>query len=229
MKNSDIEKKFLELLKKQMKTKNEILELENTRLKLERILNDDEKPLIEDLLKAGINVKSVWDLVNTKESYPNAILILIEHLKKDYHEKNKEGIVRALAVKEAIGAANSVLIAEYNRIPKNKMSLRWAIGNTIYAIMTEKDVDPILSIVHDKTNGMSRDMFVAALGKVKSKKAEGSLISLLDDEEVTLPALGALCRMKSKKAENKISMLIKHPNVLIRKEAQKAFKKISQQ
>lgn len=202
-------------------------EKEQVGIVLEAAYAEDEKPLVEDLKKAGLNITSSWDLVNTKSSYKPAIPILLEHLSKPYHLKNKEGIVRALAVKEAIGKASPILIAEYNRTPKDKTLLRWAIGNTIYTTITENDVESILSIVQEKTNGMSRQMFVAALGKVKSEKAENVLINLLDDEEVTLHALEALGRMKSSKAKEKIAMLTNHPKALIRKEALKALKKVS--
>lgn len=202
-------------------------EKEQVRIVLEAAYAEDEKPLVEDLKKAGLNITSSWDLVNTTSSYKPAIPILLEHLSKPYHLKNKEGIVRALAVKEAIGKAGPVLIAEYNRTLKDNTLLRWAIGNTIYTTITENDVESILSIVQDKTNGMSRQMFVAALGKVESEKAENVLINLLDDEEITPHALEALGRMKSSKAREKITMLTNHPKALIRKEALKALKKVS--
>ena len=180
-----------------------------------------------ELSKVGISIDDIYDLVNTNKPYPTAIPILLNLLEKGIdHIGTKEGVIRALAVKEAIGKASSILIAEYNRTPKDKMLLRWAIGNTIYTTITEDDVESILLIVQDKTNGMSRQMFVAALGKTTSKRAENVLINLLDDEEVTPQALEALGMMKSKKAKDKISMLTNHPKTLIKKEALKALKKI---
>ncbi|SFI85097.1 hypothetical protein SAMN04487893_101367 [Myroides guanonis] len=107
------------------------------------------------------------------------------------------------------------------------MLLRWAIGNTIYITITEDDVEQILHIIQDKENGMSRQMFVAALGKTTSGKAEDVLIKLLDDDEVVVQALEALCRMKSKKSIEKILTLINHPKALVKKEAQKVLKKLS--
>lgn len=106
------------------------------------------------------------------------------------------------------------------------MYLRWVIGNTVFVTFTEDNVESILPIVQDKTNGMSRDGFVEALGKSKSVKVENVLIELLDDEEVLPAVLRALSRMKTKKAKEKIAMLTNHPNVVIRKEAQKALKRI---
>jgi len=181
-----------------------------------------------ELAKAGISVNDIYDLVNTDKPYPTAVPVLLNLLQEGIgHISIKEGIVRALAVKEAIGKASPVLIAEYNRTPKDKTLLRWAIGNTICTTITEDDVENILPIVLDKTNGTSRQMFVAALGKVKSEKAEDVLVNLLDDEEVTLHALEALGRMKSRKAREKVTMLTSHSKALIRKEALKTLKKLS--
>lgn len=158
-------------------------EKEQVRIALEAAYAEDEKPLVEDLKKAGLNITSSWDLVNTKSSYKQAIPILLEHLPKPYHLKNKEGIVRALAVKEAIGKASPILIAEYNRTPEDKMFFRWAIGNTIYTTIKEGDVESILPIVLDRTNGTSRQMFVAALGKIKADNVKAVLFRLVNDDD----------------------------------------------
>jgi HEAT repeat protein len=223
---NELDKKFTDLVRKPNKSKQDIVEKEGVRLALEKELNKEELDLVKELNLIGQNINSVWDLVNSKQSYQDAIPILLAYVTKDFHDRNREGIVRALAVKEAIGKASPVLLDEYNKIPKDKMLLRWSIGNTIYTTVSESDVERILLIVQDKENGMSRQMFVAALGKVKSEKVEDVLIKLLDDDEVAAHALEALVRMKSKKAREKILTLISHPNTLIKKEAQKALKKI---
>lgn len=181
-----------------------------------------------ELAKVGITVNDIYDLVNTDKPYPSAVPVLLDLLQEGIeHIGIKEGIIRALAVKEAIGKASPVLLDEYYKIPKDKTLLRWTIGNTIYITITEDDVERILPIVQDKENGMSRQMFVAALGKVTSGNTEDVLIKLLDDDEVAAQALEALGRMKSKKAREKILTLTSHPKALIKKEAQKALKKLS--
>ncbi|WHT38271.1 HEAT repeat domain-containing protein [Myroides sp. mNGS23_01] len=157
-----------------------------------------------ELEKVGISINDIYDLVNTNESYPTAVPVLLNLLETGIDDMGtKEGVVRALAVKEAIGKASPILIAEYNRVPKDKMLLRWAIGNTIYTTITKDDVESILPIVQNKTNGISRQMFVAALGKVKIENVENVLINLLDDDDVIAHALEALGRMKSKKQKIK--------------------------
>lgn len=177
-----LEKKIGELLRKPNKTQEaEIAEKEKIRLKLELAFEEDEKPLVDDLRSVGVKVFSVWDLVNTSKSYVTAIPVLIKHLRKQYYSKNKEGIVRALAVKEAIGVACETLITEYHAVPKEEHFLRWAFGNTMAVIITRDYIDEVIKIVLDQTNGDSRQMFVTALSKFRSSKVDRALQMLLTD------------------------------------------------
>jgi hypothetical protein len=223
---SEAELKFIELLKKSSLSIQERNEMDSARKLFVEELKLEIKELSNELKEVGSKYTDPWDMVNTRDSYPEAIDILIKHVSKGYHDKNREGIFRSLTVKEAKGKANDTLIEEYNKISKEKDNLRWVIGNAIYIIVTPKDIEAILSIVENKNNGMSRDMFVLALGKIKSEKAENVLIKLLDDEEISLYALRALRRMESKKAKEKILFLSNSPKEAIKKEAQKALTKI---
>lgn len=225
---SKAEEKFVRLLNKFPKTKEDMVEKEKARLEFEKELDEQEKDLIADLKAVGIEVKCVWDLVNTKESYWAAIPVLLEHLSKPYHHRIKEGIIRALGVKDAKGKATPLLIAEYHKIPIKKMDMRWAVGNTVYTTITKADVESILPIVRDKENGFSREPFIVALGKIKSSVAEDVLIELLTDKEVAAYAVNALGKMKSKKALEKIGQLLESPqsSQMIKNEAIKAIRKI---
>jgi hypothetical protein len=190
---------FMAELQRDQKYQEMIYEKEKKRKELELQLSIDEKKLIDELISVGVTVSSVWDLVNTKESYPAAIPVLIKHLSKNYHYKNKEGIVRALSVREAIGKATPVLIEEYNRTPKELTSYRWAIGNSVFTTITSSDVEDVLRIVRDKSNGESRHMFILALNKVRSEKVDQVLRDLLNDKEVSTYAAEALSKLKAKK------------------------------
>lgn len=218
-----------ELSRKKIKTLEEVEKQQEMSIQLQRLLDEEIAPLIIELNMIGLEVNSIWDLVNSKKGYLEAIPILLEHLTRDYSEKNKEGIVRSLAVKEAIGKIIPTLLNEYNKSDISATSLRWAIGNTIYTTITKNDEDQILSliqIVKNKANGKSRQMFIMALGKTKSPIVEDVLINLLDDEEVIPYALDALGRIKSIKSKEKVSTLLKHKNELVRKEAKKTLMKI---
>ena len=183
--------------------------------------------IIEALKRVGIAIDDIYDLVNTNKAYPEAIPVLMQLLKEGVtNVGNREGIIRALAVPEARGKVGSLLIEEFYKIPSENMLLRWTVGNTMEVVICDEDIDEVVKIVTDKSNGMSRQMFALALGKVPSEKSENALIQVLDDDEIAPHALEALGKLKSKKARDKILELTSHSKSLIKKEAKKALKKI---
>lgn len=188
---------------------------------------NDINVLKRELLRVGIEVNDIYELVNSKESYPSAIPVLANLLRERIEPITlREGVIRALAVKEAAGKLGKLLFDEYNKTSNDLMNLKWAIGNTIYETASIDDEDEILRIVANKTNGISRQMFVLLLGKIKSQKSENTLIDLLQDDEVAPHAILALSKLKSERAKEKIIGLLNHPNSLIQKEAAKALKKL---
>ena len=188
---------------------------------------EEEIKIIETLKRVGIIVNDLYDLVNTSKSYTEAIPILIKFLKNGVkNDDTKEAIIRALAIPEAKGKVGSLLIDEYNQISKDKRLLRWAIGNTMTVTITDIDVDGVIKIIKDKSNGMSREMFVLSLGQIKAPKCEDALIEALDDDEIAAHALEAVRKLKVKKAKNKVLELTNHSNRRINKEALKTLKKI---
>ena len=87
------------------------------------VLRQDQAPLLEDLRAAGFDVKSVWELFNRQEpwrtdvpipAYQEAIPILSKHLDRRYHFTVREGIVRALTVREGRVAFDR-LVDEFRR------------------------------------------------------------------------------------------------------------------
>jgi hypothetical protein len=110
------------------------------------MLQKDEEPLVAALTAAGWpenvrqcgETRSVWDLVNTAEPYPHLLNLLADHVQRPYHKRTREGIARALAVREARGTAiprvlMNVLKQETdpNHGPN---SFRWALIHTLVLI-----------------------------------------------------------------------------------------------
>ena len=183
-----MERRWVELFDKRPRTPSENEEKERIRDELTNAVRLQAKLLFNELAEVGIRIESVWDLVNTSASYPEAIPILIKHLSKPYYYRNKEGIVRALAVKEAKGIANKAVMEEYRRLPKEDPNqpwifhYRWAFGNTMSVIVTKDDLSDLIEIVLDKRNGESRTGFIAALAKIKSPKVIEVLHKLENDK-----------------------------------------------
>lgn len=177
----DLDRRFGEYVRKSPKTSAEITEMESLRKALEQAIRKQEKPLTDDLESVGIRAE-VWDLVNTPRSYPEAIPILIDHLQRAYSRDIKEGIVRALAVKEAKGLVNKIVMREYQKVPKDDDAFRWAFGNTMTVIATENDLGDLTEIVLDESNGDSRRSFIEALTKLKSPRVVEVLEHLVNDK-----------------------------------------------
>jgi hypothetical protein len=200
--NQSSKAKLVDLEFERIRKENEKRDLERARKAA--MLRIEQQPIIADLLKAGIQVECISDLVNTSEKYEEAIPVLIEHLSKPYHINIKEDITRALAVKEAKGVACKVIIDEYKKAPKEKppyynreFYYRWAFGNTMQVIATEDYADEIIEIVMDPSNGPSRDMFVRSLGKMRLIRVKEALEKLREDED-------KIIRDEAQKALNKI-------------------------
>ena len=67
------------------------------------VLRAAEQPIVAALRRAGAQIDSVWDLVNTAEPYPVALPVLIAHLERGgYPDRVMESLGRALAVKPAV-------------------------------------------------------------------------------------------------------------------------------
>lgn len=111
--NTYWEDKFISLLNKNPKTSLEVEEMEYAREQFEIELRKETEKLLEEIKSKGLIITTIWDLVNTKKSYTEAIDPLTKHLLLPYHHRNKEGIIRALGVKESGVATLRALLVQY--------------------------------------------------------------------------------------------------------------------
>lgn len=192
-----------------------------------------ESALIVERLKAdaGITVTSVYDLVNSPEDYPHAVPTLLELLPIITDRRLKEGIVRALTVKEATSSlAASALVDEFKRLPHDREweLVKWAIGNALAVVATDDVLDDLAALVEDKHHGKSREMLVVSLGNMRDgrQRAIDVLQRLLADDEVAGHAIIALGNLCAAEARGSIERFRENPKPWVRKEADKALKKI---
>lgn len=126
----------------------------------------EEEPIIRDLAAVGHEVGSVYDLVNTATSYPAAIPVLLDHLPRPYHPRIRQGIARALTVKEARGLAGEVLLRELRRSDEDH-DTRWTLANALTVAAERKDAggiralldDPKYGDVHERLGQAIRNLF----------------------------------------------------------------------
>lgn len=106
----------------------------------------DEEPLVEDLNNLGLNVSSVWDLVNNKPhpylennfigDYSIAYPTLVKHLDYDHLPKTKEGIIRALTEKQAKSYAVEKIMDLFYK--ESDVNLKWVMANALRTLMSWK-------------------------------------------------------------------------------------------
>jgi hypothetical protein len=120
--NTYWEDRFISLLNKNPKTSLEVEEMEYAREQFEIELTKETEKLLDEIKSKGLTITKIWDLVNTKKSYPEAIESLTNHLSYPYHHKNKEGIIRALGVKGAGIKTISALLVEYPKCSNKYIS-----------------------------------------------------------------------------------------------------------
>jgi len=122
----------------------------------------EEAPLREELHALGYPVKWVWDFVNTARSYPDAIPVLIDHLRRPYSDAVREGIARALAVREARGLAGGAIVETLREEGLGKQ-LRWALANTLTMVADRTNWDGIKAVLATEDNKDVADRLNRAL------------------------------------------------------------------
>jgi len=189
-----------------------------------------ERPLVKALNESGAPIKSVWDLVNMKRTYPVAIPVLIEHLTLPYPYPIREGIARALTTKESGDAGYRALVDEFRSLPESQdpaqHQFKWALGNAASVVANKNNFDEIVDLVRDKRHGATRDMMVLRLPRLEPGKAVPVLIELLADDDVAGFAVTALGKLKAYEARKGIERLLNHQKLWVRKEAAKVLVKL---
>lgn len=143
--------------------------------------HEAEKPLVEELRKAGFEVGSAWDLVNTAVPYEKALPILLNHLQEAYPDRVREGIARALAVPQA-KFGWSVLIDLYRN--EKGRDAKDGLAVAIAAISDDELIEDVVSLARDARHGPSRVLLLRALRRSADPRARGALKELRTDPEL---------------------------------------------
>lgn len=107
---------------------------------------DEDAMIAKEAKRLGYKIKSVWDFVNSDPHpflprpfvgpYEAAYPLLIRHLRIKHHERVREGIVRALTVKDGGEPVWSALFAEFKTEPD--VELKWVLANALRTAMPYK-------------------------------------------------------------------------------------------
>src|SRR5262249_12457352 len=106
-------------------------------------LRADEAVLVKRLHAIGYDVDSVWDLVNNVPDpilkgrfvgpYKRAYPVLMAHLQLRHDPRIREGIIRALTVRDGGVDLEIALLTEFKR--ESDPGLRWVLANALRIAM----------------------------------------------------------------------------------------------
>ena len=104
---------------------------------------DEEKVIVSEAESLGFEISSVWDFVNNKSHpvlerkfigpYKLAYPLLIRHLQMPHHPRVREGIIRALTVRDGGEPVWKALLQEFDR--ETEKPLRWVLANALATAM----------------------------------------------------------------------------------------------
>ena len=172
---------------------------------LQAALAAEERPLVAALQDAGLAcVRSVWDLVNTAEPYPQVLGILVEHLQKGYSTRITAGIGRALAVP---GARQywPILLPLFLGHPDGSVPNlgKFGIGCALAASFSEEHLDDVIAILEDPAHGENRAVFLPCVARLKSPKATVALEKAARDPQLKQEAKFQLQRRERRSRPTK--------------------------
>jgi hypothetical protein len=155
-------------------------------------LEIETRPIRADLLRVGVVVDDVWDLVNTRADYSHAVPVLAHHLCLPYSDCTRQGLARALAIK-ASSSIWSLLVREYKTAPVGRGIV--APGETIDLPFGTKDglavalstavkretLAELVTLAEDQTNGPSRLLLLRGIRKFRNPSGKEILQHFLND------------------------------------------------
>jgi hypothetical protein len=139
-----------------------------------------EEPIVAALKRAGVQVDSVWDLVNTSAPYPLALPVLMQHLEQGgYPERVMESLGRALAVKPAVVYWDR--IKELYLAPRDPGEEDGA-AVALAACATSAQFDDLIGFFSLSERGESRIYFIRPVLALGGQKGREFVHTLLSDQ-----------------------------------------------
>ena len=139
------------------------------------------RPVVEALQTVGVEVSSVWDLVNTSAPYPEAISVLLEHFVGDYPGRVIEGISRALAVRE--GWSPILRVFEASSDP-TALGAKWGMACALSVLGDDSVLSDVERVLRERRHGENRGPLLDILARSGSASALAVLRELATDQQL---------------------------------------------
>jgi hypothetical protein len=138
-----------------------------------------ERPVVAELRSAGVDVASVWDLVNTSSPYPGALPILLDHLQRGgYPDRVMESISRALAVEPAAFAWETFRSLYLSARGRGEME---GLAVALAASATPDHLEDLISLLSAEERGDTRVHLLRAILRVGGHRGRELVATLQSD------------------------------------------------
>lgn len=146
---------------------------------------EQEAPVVAALAEVGVEVESVWDLVNSEDDhYADAVPVLVEHLQDEsYPDRVREGIARSLSFRQAAPAWPALV--ELYRSTTDSFDLQQGLAVAMAGTVTDETVDELVAEARRDEHGESRLLLLLGLKRLGTSKATEALEGLRDDPDLS--------------------------------------------
>lgn len=109
---------------------------ENDRLRIEEDRAKREGVFLNECRQHGVLLRSVWDLVHTREPYDELLGTIVDHLERTQDPIFQEGLARSLVGQKAARPYSQRLIA---LLPRTRGGSQFALALAIQSLLSKKD------------------------------------------------------------------------------------------
>jgi hypothetical protein len=153
--------------------------------KLDAFYREAEAPLLRDLAKIGIEVGSVYDLVNDIVTYDEAIPLLLDHLRRNYPDAIREGIARALGMPATRALGWRILVDEYRRTESRNNRVKDGLAVALSGASDDSVLQELIELAKDKSHGDSRLLLLSGIKRSRRPAAEQAISNLAHDPQLS--------------------------------------------
>lgn len=195
-----------------------------------------EQAMKRELDAAGIPEDTVWELVNSRNDYPQAVPIVIDWLQhldervppEEDRRAWRAGLIRNLITKHAKGnrAAIDILFHQFEiEPPLSNLELE-AAGFALAEICERSDFPRVADLIRADRDFPTKSVLVQWLGQIKTDEAKELAVSQLSKPATRIPAMRALVRQKASGVRDAVAKYLNDEHEIFRKEARKTLDKL---
>jgi hypothetical protein len=197
---------------------------------------ESEQAMKRQLDAADVAEDTVWELMNSRFEYPQAVPIMIDWLQHlderippdEDRRAWRVGLIRNLITKHARGnrAAADILFHQFDIEPGLSNEELEATGFALAQAADRSDFPRIAALIRSERDFPTKADLVEWLGRIKTEEAKERAVSQLPNPGTRIQAMRALVRQKATGVRDAVAEYLDNEHEVWRKEARKTLDKL---